>query len=309
MIVTLEKAAQLLTTGHVVAVPTETVYGLAASIHHPLAIANIFTLKKRPSDNPLIVHLANAEELYRYAQEIPATTFALVKAFWPGPLTLVLKANLSINNIIRADLPTAAFRVPFHPLTHKLLQITGPLVMPSANLSGSPSATSPEHVAHDFGESLPILDGGTCKEGIESTILFYNGSAWEIARLGAIAPEAFKPVLGYIPAIHKITSQDDKPLCPGQMYRHYAPKAQLELCQEIPEGASIVIGFSDRTYPPGCKVIALGRSDRPEEVGRNLYTVLRDLDTANILAALVDFNIPDEGLWLTIKERLVKARA
>jgi L-threonylcarbamoyladenylate synthase len=309
MIVTLDDAASLLNAGQVVAVPTETVYGLAASIHHPKAIAHIFKLKNRPIDNPLIVHISSAKDLEVYAKDIPQSALALAKAFWPGPLTIILKANTElVNDTIRANLPTAAFRIPQHHKALELLKLTGPLVMPSANISGYPSATTSKHVAHDFGESLPILEGGACTQGVESTILLLNENHWEVARLGAIPPEAFEKVLGYIPKVHVTQGSKEKPLCPGQMYRHYSPKAELILAETIPANAhGVVVGFSDRKYPKECRVIDIGSSDEPEVVAANLYDVLRRLDKENIQSAFIDFDMPDTGLWMTIKERLHKA--
>lgn len=306
MIVSVQQAAALLHSGEVVAVPTETVYGLAASIRHPEGVAKIFSLKNRPQDNPLIVHLAASDDLHKYTTQLPRGATELAKKFWPGPLTLVLEANtVAIDAAIRANLPTAAFRVPQHPKALALLTLTGPLVMPSANLSGSPSATSPTHVAADFGEDLPILDGGTCSQGVESTILAFREERWHIARLGAIPPEAFQQILGYKPEL--FTTQN-KPICPGQMYRHYAPRATLLLSDQIPPGTKgVVIGFSDRLYPPECNVIPLGNSKKPEEAAARLYQVLRDLDCNDVQEAVVDFDMPDTGLWLTIKERLKKA--
>ncbi len=308
MDVTLQQAASLLKTGHVVAVPTETVYGLAASINHPGAIEKIFDLKKRPRNNPLIVHLASGNALQEYARNLPASALKLALAFWPGPLTLLLPANLEkIDPTIRAHLPTAAFRVPNHPLAIALLELTGPLVMPSANPSGKPSATCAAHVTLDFGHDLPVLDGGACQQGVESTILHFTNDHWEIVRLGALPPEAFETVLGYVPGIH-MPGQTEQPICPGQHYRHYAPQTELTLCNPIPKNTTDpIVGFSDRHYSTTSRIYALGHSDRPEEVAANLYGLLRTLDKENVPRALVDIDIPNEGLWLTIKERISKA--
>ncbi|MEI8124323.1 MAG: L-threonylcarbamoyladenylate synthase [Parachlamydiaceae bacterium] len=308
MRISLPEAVLLLESGKVIAVPTETVYGLAARLDRPEAITNIFSLKGRPSNNPLIIHVASPEEIPHYVDSIPDDFYKLSKTFWPGPLTLILPAKThTIPDIARAGLPTAAFRVPDHLLTRELLSKTGPLVMPSANLSGSPSATSREHVETDFGIDFPVLDGGACHKGLESTILYLNQEKiWIVARLGALVPEDFAPILGYIPEVMK--KGGETPICPGQLYRHYAPKSRLFLMTTIPadsEGA--IIGYSDRQYPQGCRLFSLGNSLNPAEAAQRLYAVLRQLDIERVESAIVDMNIPNDGLWLTLKERLLKA--
>jgi len=310
MRVTLEQACDLLKSGLVIAVPTETVYGLAASIDFPNAIQDIFRLKGRPADNPLIVHAASVEEVAEYVREKPPHFEKLASSFWPGPMTLILPViEEEVPAVARAGLPTAAFRVPVHPLTLQLLQETGPLVMPSANLSGKPSATSAQHVEEDFGSGFSVLDGGSCQKGMESTILCWKGSEWVIIRLGALPPEAFFPVLGYLPQVNLGgNGQQERPLCPGQLYRHYAPNAKLTLLESIPqERQGVVIGFSDRTYPKGCRLYPLGSSKDPEAAAHQLYAVLRQLDADGIQEAMVDMNFPAQGLWLTLRERLQKA--
>lgn len=310
MHVTLEKAAELLKAGKVVGVPTETVYGLAASISSPQGIANIFSLKRRPANNPLIVHLANAEQLNAFVAVLPEGAPALAKAFWPGPLTLVVPVkSAAVPEMARAGLQTSAFRVPAHPLAHALLERAGPLLMPSANLSGRPSSTCACHVEADFGEDFPVLDGGDCRQGVESTIVVWREGEWLIVRLGALSPEAFLPVLGYCPRVVEAgKGEQSAPLCPGQLYRHYAPKAKLGPVEAIPSGdTGVILGFEDRNYPRGCRVISLGVSSTPEEAAHRLYAALRQLDEEGIEQAWVDMDVPNSGLWLTVKERLRKA--
>lgn len=310
MRISLDKAAELLNAGKVIGVPTETVYGLAASLNHPQAIADIFSLKGRPSNNPLIVHLSGPEQLKKYAQTLPPAALQLAQAFWPGPLTLVVPVVLeTVPALARAGLPTAAFRVPAHPVAQELLKRTGPLLMPSANLSGRPSATCVEHVEEDFGMDFPVLDGGVCQQGLESTILAWQDHAWVVVRQGALTPEVFGKVLEYVPKIINIDSRGvATPLCPGQMYRHYAPKAQLNLVSQVPEGAQgVVLGFDDRLYPTGLRLFSLGNSHDPASAAHRLYAVLRELDQQGIPEAWVDMDFPDNGLWLTLKERLSKA--
>lgn len=303
MRVSLEKASKLLCSGQVVAVPTETVYGLAAALDQPQAIHNVFKLKQRPQNNPLIIHVSNINALQSYTSHFPTGFIELAEAFWPGPLTIVLPIDeTKIPLQVRAGLPTAAFRIPNCPLTLSLLEQTGPLVMPSANLSGKPSATQPQHIERDFGENFPVLDGGNCRYGLESTIIIFQNERWQIIRLGSIASENFLDILGYVP--HIANKVSDKPLCPGQMYRHYAPKAKLVLSQNF---SGIVIGFADRSYPQATKVFLLGSTISPENVAENLYAILRQLDDENIATAVVDMNFPKTGLWVTIRERLEKA--
>ena len=308
MRITLEQASNLLISGKVVAVPTETVYGLAASIAHPTAIETIYSVKGRPSNNPLIIHVSSLDQMTPYATEIPPFFYELASAFWPGPLTVVLPIHTDlVPDKIRAGLPTAAFRIPNHPLVRELIELTGPLVMPSANISGKPSATSPSHVEHDFGSAFPVLDGGSSSKGVESTILICLSGRWEVIRLGSIPAEEFKSVLGYIPEF-KITHDGEKVLCPGQLFRHYAPNSRLLLITDFSEDLKgTIIGYSDRKYPKGCDVRILGSLSMPEMCAERLYDVLRQLDKDDVASVYVDMAIPTTGLWATLRERLYKA--
>jgi L-threonylcarbamoyladenylate synthase len=303
MRIDLDRAAALLKSG-VVAIPTETVYGLAASLHSPAAIEQLFVLKGRPRKNPLIIHVASLAEVKELATALPPD-FEKLAALWPGPLTLILKADTKlIPSQVRAGLPTAAFRIPALPLARELLKKTGPLVAPSANLSGRPSSTEPKHVEEDFGKSFPVLDGGPCQKGLESTILSYGGPeahpAWRILRQGALPLETLTQVLGYPPEI-VIPEAGQNPECPGQLFRHYAPKATLTL----QGNAEVILGFKERTYD--LPVLLLGSLANAEEVAHNLYFVLRELDERGIQKARVDLDLPPHGLWLTLRERLLKA--
>lgn len=303
MRISLEEAAALLKTGEIVAVPTETVYGLAASLERPDAIAKVFTSKGRPSNNPLIIHVATIEQITDYVDNFPPFTKELAQAFWPGPLTLVLPIiEKQIPSQARAGLPTAAFRVPNHPLAQALLIKTGPLVMPSANKSGRPSATQASHVEDDFGSHFPILDGGPCTRGLESTILIYTNK-WVIIRQGSLPAQAFQEILGYIPTI-QMAENSHTPLCPGQLFRHYAPQASLSLSPKLQQ-EDAVLGFSDRNYPK--PLITLGPSNDPETVAHHFYSALREIDIQGYQTVWVDTDFPRTGLWLTLLERLQKA--
>lgn len=308
MRISLGEATKFLKSGRIVSVPTETVYGLASCLEHPHAIQEIYKIKGRPSNNPLIIHVAHLRDVFFYLQENICDLDILARDFWPGPMTIVLPVKCKlIPSIARADLPTAAFRIPQHPLALKLLKLTGPLVMPSANLSGCPSSTQPEHVENDFGLDFPVLDGGICNKGLESTILIHDDGKWKIIRQGALAPEHFEPSLGYKPLIQD-NAKNEIPVCPGQMYRHYAPKAKLKLVnsfENIQEG--VIVGFSDRNYPKSCNLKTLGPLSNPDVVASNLYAVLRQLDQEGHPKAYVDINFPQEGILATLSERLIKA--
>lgn len=302
MKISIAQATKLLLEDDVVAIPTETVYGLAGSLYSEKAIKKIFSLKNRPSDNPLIVHVPNIQTLQKFVHNFPPHFEKLASTFWPGSLTLILPAE-NIPKAATAGLPTAAFRIPSHPITQEILALAGPLVIPSANLSGKPSSTSYEHVEKDFGSSFPVVDGGVCEKGIESTILIFKDDKWQIGRLGAISPESLYPILHYVPEDATVSKA---PICPGQLYRHYAPAATLHLSNNF-ANASLIIGFLDRTYPATAEVWHMGSSSNPEQAAHELYHLLRELDRQNKSEAWIDMDFPETGLWKTIRERLSKA--
>lgn len=296
------QAVELLRQGKVVAIPTETVYGLAGSLHSEQAIHEIFSLKNRPANNPLIVHLSSISDMDEYVADYPPHFEVLAKTFWPGPLTLILPAA-NVPAIATAGLTTAAFRIPSHKIALEILTLTGPLVIPSANLSGKPSSTSYKHVERDFGENFPVVEGGICEKGVESTILIFQEDKWQIARLGAIAAEDFQTILNYKP---NYLSSSHSPICPGQLYRHYAPKAKLFLENRFAK-ATLILGFSDRQYPSSAEVWHLGSSQDPYTVAKELYRLLRELDLREKKEAWIDIDFPNTGLWTTIRERMEKA--
>lgn len=306
MRVSLDQAVSLLQQGEVVGVPTETVYGLAAAWQNREAVEKVYALKKRPLNNPLIVHVADVDQIIPYADRLPPSFHRLAEAFWPGPLTMIVPiVSEKIISSVRAGLATVGFRVPSHPLTRELIAKTGPLAMPSANLSGRPSSTAYQHIEEDFGLDFPILDGGSCEAGLESTVLYFCEGEWVIIRLGALSSEDFEVVLGYAPCG---MDKAAVPLCPGQLYRHYAPKARLILGKSHPpEDILCVVGFADRMYPGDKKVISWGKSTDAKEVAAHLYETLRLLDRQGIDLAWVDTDFPNDGLWVTIAERLRRA--
>jgi L-threonylcarbamoyladenylate synthase len=308
--VRLEEAATLLREGRVVGIPTETVYGLAACLHQPSAVEAIFALKGRPRMNPLIVHVANEQEARALASEWTAHADRL-SALWPGPLTLLVPACLDrVPQQVRAGLSTVGIRVPAHPLCRALLELTGPLVAPSANLSGRPSSSTAAHVEDDFGEEFPVLDGGPCQTGLESTIVTTVGAP-RLARLGALSAERIAELTGVAVLPHSPASdmEQQRPLCPGQLLQHYAPRARLHLYSAArpPQGA-LVLGFSDRHYPTA-QHWSLGPSKDVDAVAQALYACLRRLDQEGLQEAWIDDRIPEEGLWRTIAERMHRATA
>lgn len=307
MEISLQQAAQLLQDGEVVGIPTETVYGLAASVEREDGIRKIFALKGRPSNNPLIVHISCLEQLKDViVGELDNDTLALARYFWPGPLTLILPVHPAVSKFVTAGLTTVGVRIPDHPLTRELLDLTGPLVAPSANLSGSPSATSRSHVEADFGKDLPVLEGGFCQNGLESTILSRSKEGWQVGRLGAIPIDVISVVLGYEPlsCVH-----GSRPICPGAFYKHYAPQARLYLSSMTPYEKKMgpIVGFSNRNYPSEASFISMGSLEDPLEIARHLYATLRKLDEEQHSSAWIDVDFNATGLLATVHERLMRA--
>lgn len=298
----LEQAIQVLKEQNVLAIPTETVYGLAAALSSEEGIRSIFELKNRPTENPLIVHISNRDDADSLISALPPFFDELADQFWPGSLTLVVPASDAVPAVVRANLPTVGLRVPNHLLTRQLIEQVGPVVAPSANLSGRPSSTSPEHVEADFGQDFPVLDGGACEGGLESTIIVFQEGRWQLGRLGAVSCEELEEVLGY--SLQQ--TENEKPLCPGQMFRHYSPQARLILGGER-NGTDIVLGFEGREYFGAEKVFCLGDLKRPETVAHNLYKILRALDDDGVDDVWVDFDFPKVGILRVVAERLQKA--
>jgi L-threonylcarbamoyladenylate synthase len=294
-IISLERAAELLKQGSVVAFPTETVYGLGATLFNEKAIQQIFHAKKRPSDNPLIVHIGTREQLPRVVREVCAAAHALIEAFFPGPLTLILPKHPSVSPLVTAGLDTVAIRMPAHPLAQKLIECVGePLVAPSANLSGRPSATRPEHVIEDFkGVIAGLLDGGECHLGIESTILLVSPTP-VILRPGVIRREEIESVLHRTVA-YASKEEMEIPLSPGLKYRHYAPSASVKLLASKKELALFL------SRAPSVNRIILSEV-HPKE----LYSLLRSADRQGYEEILI---VCDERMRTdpALMNRLIKA--
>lgn len=228
------KAEKLLSAGQVVAVATETVYGLAASVFHDGAVKKIFIAKGRPQNNPLIVHITTLNMVYPLVAEVPAKLNKLAEKFWPGPLTIVMKKSGLIPPVVTGGLDTVAIRMPSHPSIRKLIDACGyPLAAPSANSSGAPSPTTAQHVFDDLNGKIPlILDGGECEVGVESTVVSLAGEKPVLLRPGAITLEQLQQVLGTVEVakgVNEAPAADSTPLSPGMSYRHYSPKAKVTL--------------------------------------------------------------------------------
>lgn len=264
----LTHAVAMLLKGEPVAIPTETVYGLAAPIFDVQAVQKIFSLKGRPQDNPLIAHVSSLAMVESIATDIPETFFILAKAFWPGPLTLVLKRKECVPAIVSAGHDSIAIRMPAHPIAFQLIELVGvPLVAPSANLSGRPSPTCAQHVEEDFsGKLAAIVDGGPCQIGIESTVLSLLTDIPTLLRPGSITKEQIEAVLGREVALPTLGGPI---LSPGMKYRHYAPIGALHVATALPDLAVDSFIISREAVP--------GFTHRPLNA-RELYSHLREAD-------------------------------
>jgi len=220
------KYIQAIKNGEVVAFPTETVYGLGADAWNPEAIAKVFETKGRPSDNPLIVHISDFDQINKFAAEVPEFAQLLIEEFWPGPLTLVFKKKPEVLDIVTSGLTTVAIRMPANDIAISLISDTNPLVAPSANRSGAPSPTKASHVMADFGSSVLVIDGGSTQVGLESTVLDISGDQPMILRPGVIGKDQLEKVLNQTVLIDDKSSE--KPKSPGQKYSHYKPKAEVK---------------------------------------------------------------------------------
>jgi len=298
-------AAQYLCSGGVLAIPTETVYGLAASLAMPTAIDRIFELKGRPRSNPLIVHVATVEQA-RGLTGMWSDAAELLAAMWPAALTMVLPANRAlVSDCVTAGLSTVAVRIPRHPVALELLRLTGPLVAPSANISGRPSPTHIDHVLHDFGIQVPVLAAGACEVGVESTVVDVTTARVVCLRRGGLSLEQIEIETGVIVDPCQEGGAGEVPKSPGMLFRHYAPKARLKLLsQGVPASQELIISHRGSAYPDN-PVWDLGGT--PELAARQLYRVLRELDAQGIQEAWIDDALPQSGLWLTVGERIRRA--
>ncbi len=305
MQVNLEQAIALLKSGNVVAIPTETVYGLAADASNEAALRQVYAIKQRPTDNPLIVHIADVAQVNDWAAEFPPLAQKLANAFWPGPLTLVLPAKDSVSNIVRGGQPTVALRVPNHAITLQLLQETGlALAAPSANKFTQLSPTTAAHVRVGLGDSVAVLDGGACKVGIESTIVAVMGENWQLLRLGMLSEASVEALTG-VPA--KSFSQPIK--APGQHALHYSPRTPLRL---FTSRAALLKNATDRSAAlllgagavPNCTYFEL--NNNATDVAQQLYDTLHKMDALGAEILLIEAP-PAAPEWLAILDRLTRA--
>ncbi len=306
-------AIDTLNNNDVVAIPTETVYGLAGNAFSESALNKIFAVKKRPLFNPLIVHIKSIEQLESIAIEIPENAIKLAKYFWPGPLTLILKKNSAVSNLVTAGKPTVAVRVPNHPLTLSLLDsLQFPLAAPSANPFGSISPTSAKHDLNYFEKTIDvILDGGDCENGVESTIIGFEDNEPILYRHGSISIEEIELKIGKV-KIH--TNNNSNPNAPGMLSRHYSPSTSIYLTNNVTE---IINSFYEKKIGLLMfknKVIAdeiihqeiLSENGDMKVAAQNLYAALHRLDNCN-LDVIIAEKFPDKGLGKTINDRLERA--
>lgn len=293
-------AVKMLRDGGLVAIPTETVYGLAANAADGEAVAGLYAAKGRPSFNPLIAHVADLEMAQREGV-FTANALALANAFWPGPLTLVVEvaSSVSVSDLARAGLDSIALRIPAHPVARQLLsEFGGPLVAPSANPSGQISPTKAEHVAEDLADKIDlIVDGGPCTSGVESTIIDARGERPALLRPGSLDPSLLDAVW---PGLLRPALDPNAPQSPGQLLRHYAPRAKLRLNASEQDSGEAFLGFG-----PSSGTLNLSPTANLTEAAANLFAMLRELDACYDQIAVAP--IPDEGLGEAINDRLTRA--
>ena len=293
-------ATQLLGAGQIVAIPTETVYGLAADAQNAEAVARIYAAKGRPDFNPLIVHIRDQKAAEKLGV-FNATAQALAEAFWPGPLTLVLplQPDAPIARAVTAGLPTIAIRCPAHPVMQALLLKSGlSLAAPSANPSGSISPTRADHVLKGLGGAVPmILDGGSCSAGLESTIVAVRDNGWQILRPGPVTSEDIENVIGYAP----LTAANVSIEAPGQMASHYAPSKPVRLNVIASEPDVYLIGFGAIAGDDN-----LSATGDLAQAAAHLFEALHTAD-ASAAVAIAVAPIPHEGIGIAINDRLARA--
>lgn len=310
----IDRAAGLLREGLLVAIPTETVYGLAGNALDAHAVAEIFRVKNRPHFDPLIVHGADSDSLFAYAAEVPDDARLLARHFWPGPLTLLLPRTVAIPDLVTAGSPLVALRAPRHPLTQQLLrQLNFPLAAPSANPFGYVSPTTAQHVADQLGSAIPyILDGGPCSVGVESTIVGWPDGVPTVYRLGGVPLEALEEVVG---PLQLRTHSTSNPTAPGQLTQHYSPgktlllgDIQMLLNQLGPDVPVAILSYSRSYRSPQAWDVVLAPDGRPETAAQNLFAALRSLDRPEVSTILAE-PAPNEGLGRAINDRLRRAAA
>ena len=295
----LEHAAELIKAGGLVAIPTETVYGLGADGLNPAAVKKIFEAKGRPQDNPLILHIHDASQLPDFCREIPDSAWLLAERFWPGPLTMILPVRDCVPKTTTAGLDTVGVRCPDNAATREIIRLAGvPIAAPSANTSGKPSTTTAAHVLHDMdGKIDAIVDGGPCRVGVESTIVDLTGPLPRLLRPGGIGPELLEELLGGMEIDRAVTgeiAQDTVVRAPGMKYKHYAPEAEVLVLEGGAEAAAryvrarfragdAVLCFAEElSLYEGLNARAYGREADPGSLSAGLFAALRRLDEENV---------------------------
>lgn len=316
-------AAEILKSGGLVGIPTETVYGLGANGLDPDAVSRIFQAKGRPQDNPLILHIPCAGWLERYCRDVSPQAYTLAKKFWPGPLTMILKRNDTVPDVVTAGLDTVGMRCPDHKVCREIIELADvPVAAPSGNVSGRPSPTTAQHMLDDMdGKIDAVVEGGACAVGVESTIVDLTCYPPRILRPGGITVEQLEQVLGTVEidsAVRRKMNENEKPRAPGMKYRHYAPKAPVTVvkgaAQETAEYISKhaqqgngVICFDEFAHMfCGRCVKTIGKADDPAEQAKHVFDALRffdDTDVCQIWAQCPD----EQGVGLAVANRLNKA--
>ena len=314
------EGAEILRSGGLVAIPTETVYGLGASGLDTDAVKRIFEVKGRPQDNPLILHVASAEDLPKWCRDIPPEAMLLAEKFWPGPLTMVLYKQPEVPLQVTAGLDTVAMRCPDHAATRELIRLADvPVAAPSANLSGKPSTTTAQHCIHDlWGKIDAILDGGPCRVGVESTILDLTVFPPRILRPGGVTLEQLRALLPEVEMDPGLVKAGETPKAPGMKYRHYSPQAEVRLLRGtreafrayvagLPdEGTAVLCYEGEEAGYPGKRTLCFGREDDPASLAARVFDCLRELDTPEV--KLICVPCPEEtGVGRAVVNRLKKA--
>ena len=317
-------AAELLKAGGLVAIPTETVYGLAANALDGRAVRRIFAAKGRPQDNPLIVHIAKRETLESLVTRVPPSAVTLADRFWPGPLTMILPKAACIPDEVSAGLDTVAVRFPSHPVARAIIDASGfPLAAPSANTSGRPSPTRAEHVLHDLdGRIDAVVDGGACGVGVESTVVSLAGGCPRLLRPGGITYEQLQAAVGPVemdPAVTHALAKNAVAASPGMKYQHYSPKARVVILKGSGEDyiryvndhkqeGTVALCFDEDAASLQVPAVPFGSQTDAEEQAQRLFDALRRIDGMG--ASLAFARCPDQtGVGLAVFNRLIRAAA
>ena len=310
----IKKAIEILNKEQLVAIPTETVYGLGGNALSSKAVAEIFKVKNRPSFDPLIIHTDSLEKVEKYVKSIPEKAMLLAREFMPGSLTLLLPKEDIVPDLVTSGSPLVAVRLPHHPMTLELLSnLDFPLAAPSANPFGYISPTSAQHVDNQLGKKIPyILDGGSCEVGLESTIVGFEGEKAIVYRKGGLAVEAIEAVIGSVKVLNHSTSN---PKAPGQLKSHYAPQTPFqignpnELFNEHKGKKIGVISFSkEYEQVPAENQVVLSALGDFSEAARNLFAGMRHLDSLNLDLIIAEL-LPEKDLGRAINDRLKRAAA